>query len=93
MQSARYETEINAEFDRLQAELAVDIDDAVLDARKRLLDRVDEDVVRQLKCQKGEPSAVMGAFEQRLLTLARAELPSARFHPDAPRRFDHDGET
>jgi superfamily II DNA or RNA helicase len=93
VQSARSETEINAEFDRLQTELQGDIDAAVLDARKRLLDRVDEDVVRRLKSRKGELSEVMGAFEQRLLTLARAELPEARFHPDAPRRFDHDGKT
>ena len=35
----------------------------------------------------------MGAFEQRLLTVAKAELPGARFHADAPRRFDHYGRT
>ena len=52
VQSARSETEINAEFDRLQTELQGDIDAAVLDARKRLLDRVDEDVVRQLKSRR-----------------------------------------
>ena len=93
VQSARSETEINEEFDRLQTDLQTDIDTAVLDARKRLLDRVDEDVVRRLKTRKGTLSDVMSTFEQRLLTVARAELPGARFHPDAPRRFDHDGRT
>lgn len=93
VQSARSENEINEEFDRLQTDLQTDIDAAVLDARKRLLDRVDEDVVRRLKTRKGTLADVMSAFEQRLLTVARAELPSARFHPDAPRRFDHDGRT
>lgn len=93
VQSARSETEINDEFDRLQTDLQTDIDTAVLDARKRLLDRVDEDVVRRLKTRKGTLADVMGAFEQRLLTVAKAELPGARFHPDAPRRFDHDGRT
>jgi superfamily II DNA or RNA helicase len=93
VQSTRSEADINAEFDRLQSDLQSDIDTAVLDARKRLLDRVDEDVVRRLKTRKGALHDIMGAFEQRLLTLARAELPEARFHPDAPRRFDHDGQT
>ena len=37
VQSARSETEINEEFDRLQTDLQTDIDTAVLDARKRLL--------------------------------------------------------
>ena len=93
VQSARSETEINEEFDRLQTELQTDIDTAVLDARKRLLDRVDEDVARKLKTRKGTLDDVMTAFEQRLLALARAELPEARFHADAPRRFDYDGRT
>ena len=53
VQSARSEAEINAEFDRLQTDLQADIDTSVLDARKRLLDRMDEDVVRRLKTRKG----------------------------------------
>jgi hypothetical protein len=81
VQSARSESEINQEFDRLQTELQGQIDTFVLDARKRLLDRVDEDVVRRLKTRKGEINQVMHAFEQRLLTLARAELPGPRFTP------------
>jgi len=42
IQRARNETEINAAFDQLQAELQAQINDQVLDARKRLLENVDE---------------------------------------------------
>ncbi len=93
VQTARSEPEINEEFDRLQTELQSEIDTTMLDARKRLLDRVDEDVVRHLKTRKGDLASILSAYDQRLLTLARAELPSARFHLDNPRRFDHEGTT
>jgi SNF2 family DNA or RNA helicase len=54
VQKARNEAEINAQFDALQADLQAQIDDQVLDARKRLLESVDEQIVRQLKTRKGE---------------------------------------
>lgn len=93
VQHARNETEINAAFDQLQAELQEQISDQVLDARKRLLENVDEKVTRQLKTRDGEIRKYLSEFERHLLLIARAELPEARFHDDDERRFDYDGRT
>lgn len=93
VQGSRTDEEIDAQFDRLQDDLQGQIDAAVLDARTRLLDRVDEDVARRLKSRKGALDEIMSAFERRLLALARAELPDAHFHDDSERRFDHGGRT
>ena len=93
VQRARNETEINAAFDQLQAELQEQISEQVLDARKRLLENVDEKVIRQLKSRDGEIRKHLSDFERHLLLIARAELPEARFHPDDERRFDYQGHT
>lgn len=93
VQKARNETEINAEFDKLQAELQAQIDGQVLDARKRLLENMDEQVVRQLKTRYGEIQKHLSQFDRSLLLVARAELPDAHFHDDDERRFDWKGDT
>jgi ERCC4-related helicase len=93
VQRARNETEINAAFDQLQAELQAQISEQVLDARKRLLENVDEKVIRQLKTRDGEIRRHLSEFERHLLLIARAELPDARFHVDDERRFDYEGHT
>lgn len=93
VQSSRTETEINAAFDKLQEELQAQIDDQVLDARKRLLETVDERIVSNLKTRKGEIARTLSDFERQLILVARAELPDARFHDDDERRFDYRGET
>lgn len=49
VQKARNETEINAAFDQLQTELQEQISDQVLDARKRLLENVDEKVTERCR--------------------------------------------
>jgi superfamily II DNA or RNA helicase len=93
VQKARNEMEINAEFDKLQAELQAQIDGQVLDARKRLLENMDEQVVRQLKTRNGEIQKYLSQFDRSLLLVARVELPNARFHDDDERRFDWQGDT
>jgi ERCC4-related helicase len=93
VQSARNETEINAAFDKLQEDLQAQISEQVLDARKRLLETVDERVVAQLKTRDGEIRRHMSDFDRQLLLVARAELPEVRFHMDDERRFDYDGDT
>jgi hypothetical protein len=93
VQRARNETEINAAFDQLQAELQAQINDQVLEARKRLLENVDEKVTRQLKTRDGEIRKHLSDFERHLLLIARAELPEASFHPDDEPRFDYQGHT
>ncbi|MGH7099526.1 MAG: helicase-related protein, partial [Stellaceae bacterium] len=93
VQNARTEAEINTAFDTLQAELQTQISEQVLDARRRLLENVDERVVSILKSRSGEIRRHLSEFERRLQVVARAELPDARFHADDPRRFDYAGDT
>ncbi|WP_038956628.1 SNF2-related protein [Bradyrhizobium japonicum] len=93
VQSARNETEINAAFDKLQDDLQAQISEQVLDARKRLLETVDERVVAQLKTRNGEIRQHLSDFERQLLLVARAELAGIRFHDDDERRFEWKGET
>jgi hypothetical protein len=65
----------------------------VLDARNRLLESVDEQVVRQLKTRDGEIRQSLSEFDLSLLLIAKAELPDAIFHADDKRRFDYQGQT
>lgn len=94
-QSARNKDEIDAEFDRLQADLDEQIKADVVDARGKLIGFFDQDVVRILKNRKETIERVMSEFEERLITIARAELPDAAFskHTDGSPVFVHDGET
>lgn len=93
VQSARTETEIDAAFDKLQDDLKAQIDEQILDARKRLLESVDERVIDRLKTRKDEIRNQLSDFEKQLLYVARAEIPEARFHANDERRFDYRGET
>ena len=93
VQGSRTETEINAAFDRLQEELQAQISEQMLDARERLLERVDEQVIDRLKIRKDAIDRRLSDFDRQLLYIARAELPDARFHTDDERRFDYRGET
>lgn len=93
VQRARTEAEIDAEFDKLQEDLQAQISEQVLDARKRLLETMDEKVIDRLKTRDKEIVQRLSDFERQLLYVARAELPDARFHTDDERRFDYRGET
>ncbi|QIG97181.1 SNF2-related protein [Bradyrhizobium sp. 6(2017)] len=93
VQRARTEAEIDAAFDSLQDELQAQISEQVLDARKRLLETMDEKVIDRLKTRDKEIGQRLSDFDRQLLCVARAELPDARFHPDDERRFDFRGET
>lgn len=94
-QNARSKEEIDAEFDRLQAELEEQIKADVIDARSKLMGFFDQDVVRILKDRKQVIERVLGEFEERLVTMARAELPDVTFskHSDGSPVFVHDGDT
>lgn len=93
VQRARTEAEIDAAFDSLQDELQAQISEQVLDARKRLLETMDEKVIDRLKARGSEIGRRLSDFDRQLLYVARAELPEARFHTDDERRFDYRGET
>ncbi|MCC8978912.1 DEAD/DEAH box helicase family protein [Bradyrhizobium sp. 10BB] len=93
VQRARSEAQIDAEFDALQDELQSQISEQVIDARKRLMESVDERVIDRLQTRGKEIDRRLSEFERQLLCVARAELPDARFHADDMRRFDYRGET
>lgn len=93
VQRARSEAQIDAEFDELQDELQSQISEQVIDARKRLMESVDEKVIDRLQTRNKEIDRRLSDFERQLLCVARAELPDARFHTDDMRRFDYRGET
>lgn len=93
VQTCRSADAINAAFQKLEEELQASIDADMLDARKKLLENLDQDVVRLLQQRKKDIEGVMSAYEQRLITLAKAELPDASFHGDGKPRFDWQGKT
>jgi superfamily II DNA/RNA helicase len=93
VQTCRTNDEINAAFDQLQGELALDIDQAKKTARDTILAEMDDKVVQRLKMKQGTVHQQLDEFKQNLLLMARAELPDARFHADHAERFDHEGST
>ena len=93
VQRARGEAEIDAAFDKLQEDLQAQINEQMLEARERLLEKVDEQVIDRLKVRKDAIDRRLSDFDRQLLCIARAELPDARFHTDDERRFDYRGET
>ena len=93
VQSCRTNDQINEAFDALQAEFSVEIDEAKTEARNKLLAEMDDKVISRLKFRQGAVASSLNEFKRALLTLARAELPEARFHEDHVERFDYDGDT
>ena len=93
VQTARTADEVEAAFNDLTVSLQPQIEEDMRDARDRLLLSVDEDVVRLLRTRQDTIKRVLSEFEQRLMTLARAELPQTRFwhHSDGSPCFEHDG--
>jgi len=93
VQRGRTDAEIEAEFKRLEDELQAQIDADMRDARRKLFDYLDRDVVAHLRQRGSEIEVTLNAFEQRLLTVVRAELPGVHFHTSTGPRFDYDGRT
>lgn len=93
VQKCRTIAEVDAAFDKLQAELCESINADMLAARQTVMDNLDTSVVQKLKDRDGRIRDVLSEFDRALLTLVRAELPEARFHKGEPRRFDYDGKT
>ena len=94
-QSARTKEEIDAEFDHLQIELDEKIKADIVDARSKLIGFFDQDVIRNLKHRKEFIDRVLDEFEERLIAIARAELPSASFskYSDGSPVFVHEDDT
>jgi superfamily II DNA or RNA helicase len=93
VQGSRTNAEIDQAFTQLQLDLQEQIDADMLDARKKLLETMDANVVARLRDRKGALEGVLGDYAQRLVTIAKSELPAARFHSPTGPRFDYDGQT
>jgi hypothetical protein len=93
VQRGRTDAEVEESFRKIEADLAEQIQSEMDDARRKLLDHLDRDVVARLRARNEAILGTLDEFEQRLLTLVKAELPEARFHTPTGRRFDHAGHT
>jgi|SRR5680860_229318 len=93
VQSARDDAQVQYEFDLLTDAIQDDIDADMRSARTKLLEELDQDVVARLKNRQGTLVDTLNDFARRLTMIARAELPSAKFHGSDSPRFDYDGAT
>lgn len=93
VQRCRSDTEIVEAFKLIEQEYEDRIKQDMTDARKKLFDVMDRDVVARLRARDTAINGTLDAFKQRLLTIVRAELPEARFHEGHSERFDYQGET
>lgn len=95
MQTARTAQEVEAAFNELTESLQTQIQADMKEARDKLLGAIDQDVVRLLRNRQSDLKRVLSEFEQRLVTLARAELPGAEFwnHNDGSPCFRYEGVT
>lgn len=83
-QQCRTAEEINASFDALQAELSVQIEEAMTSARQTLLEHFDDEVQEKLIVIKRDADAQLGRYEQMLMRLTQHELNGhAQFDGDA----------
>ena len=93
VQRGRTDAEVEVEFRLIEEQLEARIAADMHETSRKLFDNLDRDVVTRLRRRGDALSVTLTAFEQRLLTIARAELPDARFHEQNERRFDYDGKT
>ena len=85
-QSCRNVEEIQAAFDRLQAELEEQIQARMVQTREVLLEHFDEDVSARLRVHRDKAQETLSNRERCLLELTRAELDGeARFETERPR--------
>lgn len=73
-QSCRTTQEINAAFDKLQAELDEQISARMDDARSKLLEHFDEDVHTRLRISRDDTISQVSRFERQLWQLTQFEL-------------------
>jgi len=82
-QTCRHPEAIHVAFEQLQLDLAGEISDAMINARKALLENFDEDVQERLRLRNLDARASLGKLERLLMCFTRAALNG---HAD----FDHD---
>lgn len=87
-QRCRKTEEIKSAFDLLQLELNFEIDEAMSQTRRKLLENFDDEVREKLKVRDEDSRAALGRFEQLLMRLTRHELEShAEFINDSSFRL------
>lgn len=92
VQSCRSADEADAEFDLLTARIQDSIDADMEATRAKVLESMDGDVVAKLHRRERALAEIVPEFQQRLLMVARAELPDARFPTPDAIWFDHEGQ-
>ncbi len=79
-QECRTPDEIRVSFARLQEELTTQINEAITNTRKQLLENFDEEVHQKLKVSNAESKGFLTRYERMLMRLSRHELDGhARF--------------
>ncbi|HBK39060.1 MAG TPA: DEAD/DEAH box helicase [Actinobacteria bacterium] len=73
-QTCRHPEAIHNAFEQLQLDLAGEISDAMLNARKALLENFDEDVQERLRLRNMDARASLGRLERLLMRFTRAAL-------------------
>lgn len=73
-QNCRHPDQIHKAFEQLQLDLAGEISDAMLNARKTLLENFDEEVQERLKLAKQDAESSLGRLEKLLVRFTRAML-------------------
>lgn len=73
-QTCRHPEAIHFAFEQLQLDLAGEINDAMLNARKSLLENFDEDVQERLRLRNQDAKASLGKLERLLMRFTRATL-------------------
>ncbi len=73
-QSCRHPEAIHTAFQQLQLDLAGEISDAMINARKSLLENFDEDVQERLRLRNQDARASLGKLERLLMRFTRAVL-------------------
>jgi hypothetical protein len=73
-QTCRHPEAIHTAFEQLQLDLAGQISDAMLNARRALLENFDEDVQERLRLRNSDARASLGRLERLLMRFTRAAL-------------------
>ena len=73
-QKCRKPTEIASAFDQLQLELSLEIDEAMTQTRRKLLENFDDEVREKLRVRDEDSRAILGRFEQLLMRVTKHEL-------------------
>jgi len=73
-QTCRHPDAIHTAFQQLQLDLAGEISDAMINARKSLLENFDEDVQERLRLRNQDARASLGKLERLLIRFTRAAL-------------------